>query len=344
LQLRSRITGTGSYAPERVLNNFDLEKMVDTSDSWITERTGIKERRIVKASEAASDLGVEASKRALRSAGVKPKKIDVIIVATVSGDMPVPSTASFIQDKLGARNAAAFDLNAACSGFLYGLSVADSFIRAGSYKKILLIGTEVLSKFTDWEDRTTCILFGDAAGAVLIEATEKDRGILSTHLYSDGSLWDLLYLPGGGSRHPATKDTQKDRLHYIKMKGNETFKVAVRTLERLVIDTLKANRIKPSDLSLLIPHQANLRIIQATAERLKLSMDKVVVNLDKYEMRKSESMKLKEFHRWSLMFAVQSSVEHRPVLLPLARIQVQVKCPGSRKNSTTEISLGCLPG
>ncbi len=290
MQLRGRITGTGSYAPEKVLNNFDLEKMVDTSDKWITERTGIKERRIAKASEAASDLGVEASKRALQSAGIKPKKIDMIIVATVTGDMPVPSTASFIQSKLGAKDAAAFDLNAACSGFLYGLSVADSFIRAEGFKKILLVGTEVLSKFTDWEDRSTCILFGDAAAAVVIEATEKDRGIMSIHLYSNGNLWDLLYLPGGGSRYPSSKETLKDRVHYIKMKGNETFKIAVRTLEKLVRDTLKANKLNPSDLSLLIPHQANLRIIQATAKRLNLSMDKVVVNLNKYGNTSSASV------------------------------------------------------
>jgi 3-oxoacyl-[acyl-carrier-protein] synthase-3 len=276
--------------PERVLNNFDLEKMVDTSDEWITERTGIKERRIAASSEAASDLGVEASKRALQSAGIKPKEIDMIIVATVSGDMPMPSTAAFLQHELGAKNAAAFDLNAACSGFLYGLSVADSFIKTGNFKKILLVGTEVLSKFTNWKDRATCVLFGDAAGAVVIEPTEKDRGIISTSLCSNGTLWELIYLPAGGSRIPSSKESVKKGLHYIKMKGNETFKVAVRTLEKLVVDTLKANKIKPSDLSLLIPHQANLRIIQATAQRLNLSMDKVVVNLDKYGNTSSASI------------------------------------------------------
>jgi 3-oxoacyl-[acyl-carrier-protein] synthase-3 len=277
LQLRSRITGIGSYAPERVVTNFDLEKMVDTSDKWISERTGIKERRISKDSQATSDLCYEASKRALKLARVRPRELDMIIVATTSGDMPVPSTASFLQHKLGAKKAAAFDMNAACSGFVYGLSIADSFIKSGAYKKILLVGGETLSRFTDWDDRTTCVLFGDAAGAVVVEPTEQDRGIMSTHLYSEGSLWELLYLPGGGSRHPASKESVKKGAHYIKMKGNEVFKVAVRTLERLVIDTLKANKIKPSDLSLLIPHQANLRIIQATAQRLKLSMDKVVL-------------------------------------------------------------------
>ena len=290
MSLRSRITGTGSYAPKKILDNFDLEKMVDTSDEWITERTGIKERRIADSSEAASDLSVEASKRALQSAGLKPKEIDMIIVATVSGDMPLPSTASFLQHKLGAKSAAAFDLNAACSGFIYGLATADSFIRARSFKKILLVGVEVLSRFTDWEDRTTCILFGDAAGAVVIEPTEKDRGVLSTHIYSDGSLWELICLPGGGSKCPSSKESVEKRQHYIKMKGNETFKVAVRTLEKIVVDTLKANKIKPSELSLLIPHQANLRIIQATAQRLNLSMDRVVVNIDRYGNTSSASI------------------------------------------------------
>ncbi|MEK7238677.1 MAG: beta-ketoacyl-ACP synthase III, partial [Nitrospirota bacterium] len=290
MSLRSRITGTGSYAPKKILDNFDLEKMVDTSDEWITERTGIKERRIADSSEAASDLSVEASKRALQSAGLKPKEIDMIIVATVSGDMPLPSTASFLQHKLGAKNAAAFDLNAACSGFIYGLAAADSFIRARSFKKILLVGVEVLSRFIDWQDRATCILFGDAAGAVVIEPTEKDRGVLSTHIYSDGSLWDLICLPGGGSRYPSSKESVEKRQHYIKMKGNETFKVAVRTLEKIVVDTLKANKIKPSELSLLIPHQANLRIIQATAQRLNLSMDRVVVNIDRYGNTSSASI------------------------------------------------------
>lgn len=290
MQLKSRITGTGSYVPEKILSNSDLEKMVDTSDDWITERTGIKERRISNESQVTSDLCYEASKKALRHAGMKPKELDMIVVATTTGDMPVPSTASFLQYKLGAKNAAAFDMNAACSGFIYGLSIVDSFIRSGRYKKILLVGGEILSRFIDWEDRTTCVLFGDAAGAVVVEPTEKDRGILSTHLYSEGSLWELLYLPGGGSKYPSSKESIKKKLHYMKMKGNEVFKVAVRALEKLVIETLKANNIKPSDLSLLIPHQANLRIIQATAKRLNLSMDKVVVNLDKYGNTSSASI------------------------------------------------------
>jgi 3-oxoacyl-[acyl-carrier-protein] synthase-3 len=208
----------------------------------------------------------------------------------MSGDMPMPSTASLIQKKLGAKNAAAFDLNAACSGFLYGLSVADNFIRTNISKKLLLIGAEVLSKFVDWEDRSTCVLFGDGAGAVVVEPTNGKSGILSTHLYSDGNLWDLIYLPGGGSKYPPSEKTIRDRMHFIKMKGNETFKVAVRTLEKLVVNTLKTHKIKPSQLSLLIPHQANIRIIQAMAKRLNLPMSKVIVNLDKYGNTSSASI------------------------------------------------------
>ncbi len=290
MPLRSKITGTGLYVPERILTNFDMEKIVNTSDDWITERTGIKERRIVKAAEVTSDLSLEASKRALRKAGVKPRELDMIIVATMSGDMPMPSTASLLQGKLGAKSAAAFDLNAACSGFLYGLSVADSFIRNGTSKKLLLVGAEINSKFIDWKDRSTCVLFGDGAGAVVMEPTNGKSGIMSTHLYSDGDLWDLICLPGGGSKHPPSEKTIKERKHYIKMRGNETFKVAVKTLEKLVINTLKAHKMKPSQLALLIPHQANFRIIQATAKRLNLPMNKVVVNLDKYGNTSSASI------------------------------------------------------
>ena len=279
---RSRIVSTGSYLPERILSNLDLEEMVDTSDEWITERTGIKERRIAAEDQAASDLAYEASKAALERAGLKADSIDLIIVATVTGDMPFPSTACFLQDKLGAVNAVGFDINAACSGFLYCLYVADSFIRSGAHKRILVVGTEVLSRVTDWKDRATCVLFGDGAGAVIVEPTDEDRGIRSMHVNSDGKMWELIHLPGGGSRNPVSSDSMEKRLHYIKMKGNETFKVAVRTLEEVAVKTLEENSLDSSGLSLLIPHQANLRIIQATAERLKLPMDKVVVNLDKY--------------------------------------------------------------
>ena len=280
--LRAKVIGTGSYVPENVLTNFDLEKMVDTSDEWITERTGVRERRIAGEKQAASDLAYEASKGALKSAGLKAKDIELIIVGSVSGDMPLPATACILQDRLGAGKAAAFDVNAACSGFIYCLSVADAFIRSRTYRRVLVAGAEVLSKFTDWEDRTTCVLFGDGAGAVMLEAAEGDRGVISTKIHSDGGMWDLLHTPGGGSRNPASKETVKKRLHFIKMRGNETFKVAVRTLESLVLETLRENRLKSSDISLLIPHQANLRIIQATATRLGFPLEKVMINLDRY--------------------------------------------------------------
>jgi 3-oxoacyl-[acyl-carrier-protein] synthase-3 len=279
---RSRIISTGSYLPEKVLTNSDLEKMVDTSDEWITERTGIKERRIAEEDQSASDLAVEASKLAIERAALKADDIDMIIVATVTGDMPFPSTACFLQDKLNAVNAVGFDINAACSGFIYALYIADSFIKSGIHERILVVGTEILSKITDWEDRTTCIIFGDGAGAVVLEPTFEERGILSTHIASDGKMWELLNMPGGGSRNPASMDTIKQGMHYIKMKGNETFKIAVRTLEDLVLKTLEENMLEPSQLSLLIPHQANLRIIQATADRLGIPLSKVIINLDRY--------------------------------------------------------------
>ena len=280
--LKARIISTGSYVPENVITNNDLEQIVETSDEWITERTGIKERRIVNGAQATSDLACEAAHKALKRAGLKPDDIDLIIVATISGDMVFPSTACFLQQKLGAKKAAAFDLNAACSGFLYGLHLANSLIKSGAHKRILLVGAEVLSKFTDWGDRTTCVLFGDGAGAVLLEGTKEKQGVYSTHIYSDGSLSDLICLPGGGSKNPCSKETILKRLHFMKMKGNETFKVAVRTLEELASKTLEANDLDPSKLSLLIPHQANLRIIQATAKRLGLTSEKVFINIEKY--------------------------------------------------------------
>lgn len=278
---RSRIIATGSYLPERVLSNSELEKTVDTSDEWITERTGIRERRIADEGQAASDLAFGASKVAIERAGLTPDDIDLIVVATISGDMAFPSTACFLQHKLSAARAAGFDVNAACSGFVYALHIADSFIRTGVHNYILVVGTEVLSKITDWEDRGTCVLFGDGAGAAVLGPTDEDRGVLSTHINSDGSMWELIHVPGGGSRQPASEESVRNKQHYIKMKGNETFKVAVRTLEELVIKTLEENGLEPSQLSLLIPHQANLRIIQATAERLGMPMEKVVMNLER---------------------------------------------------------------
>lgn len=263
------------------MTNPELENMVDTSDQWITERTGIKERRIADVDQAVSDLALKAAEAALTKAGLSPKEIDLIIIATITGDMPVPSSACILQDKLGALNAAAFDINAACSGFIYGLSIADAYIKSSVYKRILLIGAEVLSKFTNWKDRNTCVLFGDGAGAVILEPSDNEQGIYSVDIYSDGTMASLLNLPGGGSKYPPSHQSLQNNLHYLQMKGNETFKVAVKTLESLVISTIEKNNIKSQDIKLLIPHQANLRIISATASRLGISMDRVMVNLNK---------------------------------------------------------------
>ena len=280
--IKAKIVSTGSYVPENIVTNRQLEKKVDTSDEWIFERTGIRERRIALKGQAASDLAYEAAKSAMKKAGIKAKDLDMIIVATVTGDMPFPSTACILQDRLGASNAAAFDIGAACSGFIYGLSIAENFIKSGARKKILLVGVEALSRYTDWEDRTTCVLFGDGAGAAIIGPSTDDSCIIATDIQSDGSMWDYIQVPAGGSRKPCSKETVDKRLHYIRMKGNETFKVAVKTLESIALETLEKNKLKPSQLSLLIPHQANLRIIQATAKRLGLPMEKVMINIEKY--------------------------------------------------------------
>jgi 3-oxoacyl-[acyl-carrier-protein] synthase-3 len=280
--IHARITGTGSYAPKKVITNHDLEKLVDTSDEWITERTGIKERRIAEKHESTSDLAYEASKKALKAAGIGAHELDLIIVATMTPDKILPSTGCLLQEKLGAKKAAAFDIYAACSGFLYGMSVANAFIKSEMHKNILLVGAEILSRYTDWEDRGTCILFGDGAGAAVIQRHAGKRGILSTHLHSDGSVADLIQVPGGGADHPASHDTVRKRMHFIKMKGNETFKFAVRSLEGVVQETLEHNKIKPEEIDYLVPHQANLRIIQAMAQRLNMPMEKVVLTLPKY--------------------------------------------------------------
>jgi 3-oxoacyl-[acyl-carrier-protein] synthase-3 len=278
---RARIISTGSYLPERILTNHELERMVETTDEWITERSGIRQRCVAGAKQACSDLAYEAAKISLKNADLKAKDLDLILLATLTPDSLLPSAGCVLQDKLGAKNIPAFDLNAACSGFLYALSVANAYIRGGIYKRILVVGAEVLSKVTDWEDRTTCVIFGDGAGAAVLEATNEDRGILSIDLYADGSMGDLLMIHAGGSRMPSSTESVAKRLHYIKMKGNETFKFAVKTLEKLVVETLEKNKMKPSELALLIPHQANLRIIKATAERLGLPMSKVLVNIDR---------------------------------------------------------------
>jgi 3-oxoacyl-[acyl-carrier-protein] synthase-3 len=280
--IHARITGTGSYVPKKTITNHDLEKMVETSDAWITERTGIKERRICERGQSTSDLAHEASIRAIRAAGIGAEDLDLIIVGTLTPDTFMPSMGCMLQARLHARKAAAFDVYAACSGFLYGLSIADAFIRSGMHQTVLVVGAEALSRFTDWEDRTTCVLFGDGAGAAVVQRHAGKRGILSTHLHSDGAFGDLLHIPGGGAAHPPSHDTVTRKQHYIKMKGNETFKVAVRALEDVVQEALDHNKVKAEDIDLLVPHQANLRIIQAMAKRLEMPMDKVVLTIHKY--------------------------------------------------------------
>jgi len=289
--VRARILGTGSYVPERILTNADLERMVATSDAWIMERTGIRERRLAAPGEACSDLAVKAAERALTAAGVAAADLDLILLATCTGDYPLPSTACLVQHRLGAARAAACDLSAACCGFLYGLGVGDAYVRTGT-RHVLVIGAEVMSVVTDWTDRNTCVLFGDGAGAAVLGPSEGDRGILSSHLHSDGALWDLIAVHGGGSRMPPSEKMVAERQQYIKMKGNETFKVAVKTLEDSVREALTANNLTVADLDLLVPHQANMRIIKAVASRLGLSLEKVMLNLERYGNTSAASIPL----------------------------------------------------
>jgi 3-oxoacyl-[acyl-carrier-protein] synthase III len=279
--MKARITGTGSYIPAKVLTNVELERMVATSDQWINERTGIRERHLVGPDEACSDLAVKAAERALKAAGVSAAELDLILLATCTGDYPLPATACLIQHRLGATRAAACDVSAACCGFVYALSVADAYVRTGM-RHVLVIGSEVMSGITDWTDRNTCILFGDGAGAAVVSASDGERGILSSHLRSDGALCDLIIVPGGGSRNPPSEKVVAERMQFIKMKGNETFKVAVRTLEDIARETLAANNLTVKDLDLYVPHQANLRILTAVADRLGLPLEKVMLNLDRY--------------------------------------------------------------
>ncbi len=280
--LKVKIIGTGSYVPEKVLTNEDLEKIVDTSDEWITTRTGIKTRRIAADNEATSNMAYEAAKKALKETELEPKDIDLIIVATITPDMFFPSTACLVQQKLGAKNAVAFDISAACSGYIFSYSVASGYLTNGIYKNALVIGAEKLTSIVDWEDRGTCVLFGDGAGASVLVPSNGDSLLLSFDIGSDGSYGDLLYIPGGGSRNPATEDTVKNRMHYIKMNGNAVFKIAVNKMKETFINSMKKAGIKSEDISLLIPHQANLRIIDALRRSLKLPEDKVYVNIDKY--------------------------------------------------------------
>jgi 3-oxoacyl-[acyl-carrier-protein] synthase-3 len=289
--ITTRIIGTGRGVPPHVLTNADLSKMVDTSDEWIVERTGIRERHILDKSLAASDLGAEAGRAACLKAGVDPSTVDCIIVGTVTSDCPFPSTATFIQKKLGAMpGGCAFDLSAACAGFIYGLSIGDAFVRRGQFKRVLVVGVEVLSRIVDWTDRGTCVLFGDGAGAVLLAPDETGRGVLSTHLFADGGLTDILLQPAGGSREPLTPEAIAQKRHLVKMNGREVYKHAVRNMAAASKTALEANGLTSADVAWVIAHQANMRIIEGVSERVGISMDRFFINVDRYGNTSSASV------------------------------------------------------
>jgi 3-oxoacyl-[acyl-carrier-protein] synthase-3 len=278
---RAVIVGTGSCLPDKIMANADLERLVDTSDEWIVSRTGIRERRVATEDESMSKFAVAAARQALEASGVPATDIDLLICATVTPDMPIPSTACIIQDRLGATRAAAFDLAAGCSGFLYGLTVAERFIASPQYRHVLLIGAEVLSKYVDWRDRTTCILFGDGAGAVVLRAGAAPYGVLASTLRADGTLADYIQVPAGGTREPASARTIAEGRHFIKMKGNETFKMAVRSMEETAREALEMAGLKTTDIDVFIPHQANRRIIDAVGSRLGVREEQVYINIER---------------------------------------------------------------
>ena len=282
-KIRAQITALGMYVPEKRVTNDDLALLVDTSDEWIRERSGISERRIVSDGQANSDLSVKAIENAFEGGDFRPEELDLIIVATVTPDMMFPSTACIVQDKIGARNAWSFDLSGACSGFLYAMATGAQFVQTGMYKKVLVVGTDVMSSILNFEDRSTCVLFGDGAGAILLEPTEDpDVGIIDFLLHSDGAGGKFLYMPAGGSLHPASHETIDKKMHYVHQDGRNVFKHAVKLITEVSRDILERNGYTADDVNLLIPHQANLRIIQSSLERLGLSPDRVVINIDRY--------------------------------------------------------------
>jgi 3-oxoacyl-[acyl-carrier-protein] synthase-3 len=276
------ITGLGSYVPERVVTNDDISKLVETSDEWIVTRTGIKERRVADENVATSDLAIKAAELALEDSGLDADELDLIIVATATPDHAFPSTAALVQKNLGASKAAAFDLSVGCSGFIYGMVTGANFITSGMYKKVLVIGAETLSKIVDWTDRNTCVLFGDGAGACVLESCDESFGILASELGSDGLNGDVLILPAGGSRYPATAETVKNKLHTIKMDGKEVFKFAVRVMEKSSMRVLEEAGLTQDQLDFFIPHQANMRIVDAAMKKLQLGREKTHINMDKY--------------------------------------------------------------
>lgn len=285
----AKVSGVGSCVPDKVLSNQDLEKMVDTSDEWITTRTGIKERRIASPQETTSALALEAARRALQMAQVDPRELDLIVVATVTPDMFFPATACLLQRELGAPQAACFDLEAGCTGFVYALVVAEKYLIGGGGEKALVVGAETLSKIVDWEDRATCVLFGDGAGACVLEKTDRP-GLIASYLGSDGEGAHLLELPAGGSRIPASRESVEKRLHYIKMNGNEVFKFAVRIMEEASREVTKRAGVGLEEVALFVPHQANIRIIDSAARRLKIPQEKIFVNVHKYGNTSSASI------------------------------------------------------
>lgn len=287
----SQILGTGAYAPKRILTNRDLEDIVATSDAWIKDRTGIEQRRIAAEGEATSDMAVLAARQALAMAECSARDLDIIIVATISPDMPLPSCAVLVQAKLGADRAFAFDVAAACAGSLFGLSVADQFVRAGQAKRVLVIGAELLSRLVDWTDRNTCVLFGDAAGAMVLGPTaEPGRGLLSAHLHSDGNAAGILSIPGGGSRHPQSEEVLARNMHKIAMNGREIYKFAVQVLPAAVLEALEANGLGVDDIDYVISHQANARIVESVLERLGVPLAKCWLNLSRYGNTSSASL------------------------------------------------------
>ena len=282
-QHRTVILGSGSELPTKVMTNTDFEKLIDTSDEWITTRTGIKERRILEEGKGSADMAYHASVKALQAAGLEANDLDAIIVGTCTPDYPMPSSACVLEDMLGARKVFSFDVNAACSGFLNALAVTDSFVQTGKIRNALVVGSDVLSRVINWHDRTTCVLFGDGAGAIVVGASsDSNRGILSTRLRTDGSYAKTLYVPAGGSLKPASIETIENKQHTITMNGKEVFKIAVRAMEEISREVLEEANVSIDEVSLVIPHQANRRIINALAERLKVPLEKVMVNVDKY--------------------------------------------------------------
>ena len=284
------IVGTGMSVPEGVVTNADLEKIVDTSDEWITTRTGIKERRIAKDSETLSDFATDSAKKAMDSVGVEAEDIDLLVLATVTPDMPIPATACTIQHQLGCKNAVAFDLAAGCSGFIYAQSVAKQFLLSGRSRHVLVVGAELLSKFMDWEDRGTCVIFADGAGSVVMSAGEFPRGVLSSAMHSDGSMADMIYMPGGGTLHPPSQKMIDERLHFIRMRGNETFKMAVRSLEEVCREVLDEAGLTTKEVDWLVPHQANKRILDAVGNRLDIEEGRCLVNIERYGNTSSASI------------------------------------------------------